>query len=267
MLIHIRKTHLLIATLLVMSGFCDIHAKLEITQHHVKTDRVANNPLEPYLLPKDHPLQNILPGLFKDSHMFRSAKNFERAGFKIIRGHKELMVGAHPSLPHFLFKKFPDNHTQMLQVQNYIKRIRGAEKVREQIKKRNFHHLVVPRKWLYELPDRFSSKDGKSYILIVENMDIYDKKKNLKLYYNMDIDFLTELCTILHDVGGCDSFPRNQPFTHSGKIAFVDTEHVGQMIGHFHKHLVPALNKELQAYAVALWEKLEEEEREAVHVQ
>jgi len=145
--------------------------------------------------------------------------------------------------------------------------VTGAQRIREYIKEHHFKHIVVPDKWIYKLPKSFA-EDSKtpSYILIVEKMDIYSDFDDpngtaRQLYYNMDIEILTELCTILHAIGGCDAFPRNQPFTRSGQIAFVDTEHVGQMKGHFIKHIVPALNPDLQAYALALWMQLEDEER------
>ncbi|MBA2367435.1 MAG: hypothetical protein H0V82_00240 [Candidatus Protochlamydia sp.] len=222
--------------------------------------------LKHYLLPSTHPLKNYLKVIFKNPHMFKTIEHFENEGFKVIRGHRNLMVGAYPSIEQFLYKKFPDGMPQNKQLDNFVKRIRGAEVIRSYIKKYGFKHMVVPKKWLYRLPHSFPSDNGTpSYLLIVENMDIYGDWKDpngvaRQLYYNMDIEVLTELCTLLHAIGGCDAFPRNQPFTRSGKIAFVDTEHVGQMKGHFLKHIVPALNEELQAYAVALWMKLEAEQ-------
>lgn len=262
---NIRATHVFFSTLLALSGLhTTIHADELLAKHHhhhrEKTLAAAHNPLEPYLLPKDHPLHDILPYLFQDSHMFRSSKHFARAGFKIKHGHRNLMVAFHPAVPLYLFKKFPDDMNQSSQLRNFIKRIQGAHIVRESIKKNNCKHLVVPQKWIYELPKRFSKDGSKSYILIVENMDIFSREENLDLYYHMDKEILTELCIVLHDVGGCDAFPRNQPFTRSGKIAFIDTEHVGlpRFRDHFIKHVVPALNEDLQAYATALWRKLED---------
>ena len=81
-------------------------------------------------------------------------------------------------------------------------------------------------------------------------------KSATQLYDNMEIDILTELCTILHDVGGCDALPRNQPFTLSGKIAFVDTEHVGLLFKyHFRKIFVPALISISPSHALASYYK------------
>lgn len=255
---------------------CYFYSNLYANVNNVNTDFSVDDAihqefiLKSYLLPKKHPLQKDLKDIFYKPSMFRSPKQFEKAGFKVKggkkmtrSGHMKIMVGSHRLTPHFLFKKFPNSYSQNLQLTNYITRIKGAEIIREYIKEHHFKHLVVPHKWLYKLPDIFSKNGEDSYILIVEKMNIYDdwddpEGKARKLYYNMDQEVLTELCILLHAVGGCDGYPRNQPFTRSGKIAFIDTEHIGRNKGHFIKHIVPALNEELQAYAIDLWTKLEE---------
>ncbi|KIC71847.1 hypothetical protein [Candidatus Protochlamydia amoebophila] len=251
--------------------FGKLPAQLDLQKQEKNT--CQNKSLEPYLLPRRHPLHDALKMIFKDPKMFKSSDHFKQAGFKVIHGHRKLMVGSHYYVQGYLFKKFPNSMTQEKQLENFIKRLQGAEILRQYVLKYGFNHLVVPKKWLYRLPKSFSqgNKD-RSYLLIVENMDIYNDYKNpsgmcMQMYYHMNIDVLTELCTVLHAVGGCDAFPRNQPFTKSGKIAFVDTEHVGKMKGHFLKHIVPALNPNMQAYAVALWNKLEQEEQEISHFQ
>lgn len=230
----------------------------------IQTPPTQQELLQPYLLPKNHSLNKQLAKLFTDPKMFRSPENLTQAGFTVKLGHRKLMVGFHPSIPKYLIKKFSDGRSQEKQISNYVKRIKGANLLRKVIKEHHFKRLKVPHKWLYQLPDIFS-KNEPTYVLIVENMNIYDDWQNpegeaRKHYYNMDQETLTELCTILHEVGGCDAMPRNQPFTRSGKIAFVDTEHVGKLHKHFMKHIVPNLNQELQAYAAALWMKLEEDE-------
>lgn len=234
------------------------------------------NSYKKYLLPKNHPLQNKLKRLFgNNSAIFRSIQSFRKGGFQVKIGYKiksvdpakQLMVGSHPSLPGYLIKKYPDtlkypNFTlQLFQLKNYVTRIEGARLISQSIKKLNLKHIVVPKKWLYRLPGNFPPF---SHLLIVEKMDIYDdwddpNGEARKCYYNMDKEILVELCTLLHAVKGCDSIPRNQPFTRSGKIAFIDTEDIGHYKGHFTKHLLPALNPELQEYALDLWKKLENE--------
>jgi hypothetical protein len=239
-----------------------LHAD-QVIGHHALRERS----LAPYLLPKGNPLYQQLADLFHDPDMFHSQSHLKRAGFKVKSGNArtKLMVAGHSSIPHHLLKKFPDSVSQSKQLQNFIRRIQGADILRESIKKHNFKHLVVPGKWLYKLPKQFPSH---SYVLVVEKMDIYDdgndpKGETRKRYYNIDKEVLTELCILLHDIGGCDSLPRNIPFTRSGQIAFIDTEHVGtpKTREQFHRDTLPLLNPELQAYALALWEQLEEEKK------
>lgn len=253
-----------------MFVFCCSHATLQailgIFKKHVSKENAINRKfLKHYLLPKQHVLYRQLDQLFDDPHMFRSPENFSDAGFDVKLGHQKLMVGFHPSIPQYVVKKFTDNRPHSKQLENYTIRIDGAEILRKYIKDHHFKHLVVPQKWLYPLPKRHFKKKN-SYVLIVENMNIYDdwddpNGEARRLYYNMNKEMVTELCMILHDVGGCDAYPWNQPFTHSGKIAFVDTEHVGKFKYHdyFIRHIVPSLNEGMQAYAIALWNQLVEE--------
>lgn len=260
------RTHLLhYYCFAICSLFGTLHAGADIMRKPAR-----NIPIEPYLLPQNHALHETLTVLLQDPHMFDSPRQFKDAGFSVKEGHRHLMVGFHPLLPKYAIKKFTDAMSSPKQIENYVKRIEGAEVLRMYIQEHNFKHLVVPRKWIYQLPSHFSKKHA-TYVLIVENMNIYDDWDNphgeaRSLYYHMDRETLTELCTILYDVGGCDAFPWNQPFTHSGKIAFIDTEHVGKRKFHdyFIENIVPALNKDLQAYALALWEKLKNERRPAI---
>lgn len=225
--------------------------------HHPQEEE---HPEKGDFLPRHHPLRPLLRGIFNKRGMFQSRHHYKAAGFNIVRGHNDLMVGFHPDAPGYLFKKFTDDHSQRSQLRNFLKRIKGAKTVRACIKRHGFKRLVVPHKWLYPLSKSLVTWDHRRpYLLIVEDMRICDAKENAQRYREMDIETLTELCTVLHEVGGCDAYPRNQCFTFSGKIAFVDTEHVGRLKGHFVQHIVPALREELRPYAIALWNRLEEE--------
>lgn len=245
-----------------------LEAKIEGTApNHLMNPKIDRNSLAPYLLSESHPLHAQLMQLFSDPALFQSAKNLKKAGFTVQFGHPRtrLMVGGHSLIPQYLLKKFPDDISQTTQLKNFVKRIRGAEVLRNCIKKHHFTHLVVPEKWLVKLPKGFPKN---SYVLVVEKMNIYDdgndpKGKTRELYYNLDRETLTELCTLLHEVGGCDSLPRNMPFTYSGQIALIDTEHVGteKTKEQFHRDTIPLLNNEMQAYAIALWEKLENDHK------
>jgi|EndMetStandDraft_5_1072996.scaffolds.fasta_scaffold37093_3 hypothetical protein len=231
--------------------FASIHGDITYYASKEAVNPYNKQVLKPYLLPKSHPLYPQLRNLFKNPKMFKSADEFRKEGFHIQFGHKGLMVASHPNIKGYLFKKFPDKRSKETQLENYIRRIEGANTIRKFIEGNHFKHLMVPQKWLYRTPY--------GYILIVEKMDIYNLNETNNRYFQIDPEILKELCTTLHALGGCDAFTRNQPFTRSGKIAFVDTEHVGHMRNAFHKHILPALRHEMREYAISLWKKLDRE--------
>lgn len=213
------------------------------------TIRIDRESLRSYLLPEDHPLAPKLKSLFKNPKMFKSPKNFRQEGFQLRFGHRQLMVAYHPEIGDYLIKKFPDSTPKERQIENYLRRIDGANTVRKYIESNQLKHILVPQKWLYRTPY--------GYVLIVEKMDIFELAETNRRYKQIDIETLTELCQVLHAVGGCDAFSRNQPFTKSGQVAFVDTEHVGKKKDAFHRHILPLLTPEKKEYALALWDNLE----------
>lgn len=223
--------------------------------------------LEECLLPTDHPLQKKLSKLFKYPVMFNSSSQFRAAGFDVNpRVHLGLMVAKHPSIKKYVIKKYQNNVLQKLQLEKYLKRIAGALILKKYIKEHNYKHLVVPDKWIYELPSAFSMRGVKSYVLIAEEMDLCagaddPNSENGRNYYQMTEKVFIELCTLMHDLGGCDAYPRNQTFTKSGKIAFIDTEDVGNKKSHFPQNIIPLLNEDLKDQAQSIWDQLEYEEQ------
>lgn len=209
---------------------------------------------EQYLLPKDHPLQEKLSCLFQDEQMFESRYSWQRNGFVVLgRIHFGLMVAKHPSIPGYLFKKFQDKISLEYQLENYIKRIEGARALKEFIEENNLKHIVVPEKWLYELP--------KGYILIVEKMDICRGGKDPKgevaqKYFNIDKEILRELCLVLSSFRGLDSMLHNLPFTYQNKIAFVDTEKWAEKRKGILQNILPYLKDDRRKYALKLMEAL-----------
>lgn len=234
----------------------------------IKVERIQQSSkdlIKKYLLPKNSPLKKELKKLFIDPNMFISEETFRKSGFGVKHGHRSLMLGFHHTIPNYIIKKFIDQISPKKQLINYLNRLRGAEIIQKYIIDHQFQHLVVPKKWLYRLPKGFSESSDRTYVLIVENMNILDGGDHpegaaAKAYYNMNREQLTELATLLFDVGGCDAFPRNQPFNRSGKIAFIDTEHVGKkkFINHFLIHTIPSLNPEMQSYGITLWNMLKQ---------
>lgn len=274
MMINTRPIRIVFFITILLNILCgSLHADRAISKKITAVQNAKNinlqkkKSIDAYLLPENHPLHQQLGNLLKNPKMFKSPLAFEQAQFKITKGHRGLMVGSHPAISQYLIKKFPNTLSQEDQLKNFILRIESANKIRKYINKHNLKHIVVPQKWLYKLPSNFSKaiREEYSYILIVEKMDIFDGSNNPtgengKRYYNMDKEILKELCMVLHDLKGCDAWPRNQPFTRDGKIAFLDTEHLGKRKGDFVTHIVPRLNEDLKKYAMSIWKKLEKGE-------
>ncbi len=221
---------------------------------------------EDYLLPKNHSIQKTLPSLFKDPNMFDSTDHWRAAGFNVLnRANRGLMVARHPSIPNFLFKKFQNHISNSEQTDNYLRRITGAEKLGQFIRRNQLKNIIVPRKWLYQLPKKFD-KGGKSYILIVEEIDICGGERDpggeiAHRYARIDYEILKELCLVVYHFRGLDSVLLNMPFTYHGKIAFIDTERWKRKREGYLKYVMPYLSEEKKRYALAIFNDLEEKNR------
>ena len=164
-----------------------------------------------------------LADLFVDPTMFTSRKAWRRAGFEVFDPAKdtECMVAAHPSAPGYLFKKYPDSVPHSVQRDNFAARSKGATRVAELIGRERLEHVVVPSKYVYELPRSF----GKSaQILVVERIDIVGRDASERLYEDVAEPVLRDLLRVLVAYPGLDSNSKNVQFTRGGKIAFVDLE-------------------------------------------
>ena len=164
-------------------------------------------------------------GLFHDARMFKSKSAFVAAGFDVNQpASHNIMVGRHPTVDHYLFKKYSDDFPLRDQEDNYEQRVRGADKIRDVINRYHLRHLVVPHKWLYELPRRFSERRKTSYVLVVDRMDILSVNETTKKYRGISQAVLDDLCRVLFEFRGFDAAIHNLRFTTSGQIAFIDTE-------------------------------------------
>lgn len=211
--------------------------------------------LEQFFLPFDHPVRKKLDRLFHTKRISLSKSTFERAGFKKIkeRGIYNIVVGHHPNLSGYIVKLYLDTQPGIcMDWHNWLKRIEGAHTIREIIHRHHFEHLfVVPQKWIYPLPAEPAPPEDplyaqKDFILVVEDMRILDKEANLKAYKKkMTPELLNALYIVLTEGGLIDSvYPDNTPFTKSGKIAFIDTEHhhlEPVNYGKLRRHLSPTM--------------------------
>ncbi len=224
------------------------------------------------LLPDNHPLQKKLKKIFAlgNEGMFRSRKKLQKAGFQVFhRIHRGLMVGSHPSLKKYMIKKFKNKILQKDQLANYLSRINGARALSAFIEANNLKHIVVPQKWLYLLPEQYSDPETKerSYLLIVEKIDICSGGEDpegeiAKKYYNIDLEVLREVYIVLYYFRGLDSRLHNLPFTHQGKIAFIDTERWERERPGFLDKILPFLSHKKQAYALGILQELQAQDYE-----
>lgn len=165
-----------------------------------------------------------LPGLFHNPGMFESRRTWSEAGFVITNRSNcgKIMVAKHSCFPDFLFKKYTNDTSRSDQRKNYERRIAGASRLREFIESRDLLHVVVPKKWLIQLP--FSRKEPE-HLLVVERLNLLNEDQTEAAYRSISLSVLSNLCTVLYHFRGMDSNDKNLPFTVDGRVAFIDTEH------------------------------------------
>lgn len=223
--------------------------------------------LTPYFLPVCHPIKRGLDCLFQKQRVTQSQEAFEKAGFAKpkIRKSDNILIGKHPQFKNYILKVFLDTQPVVNEWEHWIRRIEGAQAIQACITRHDFRHVVVPKKWIYPLPEEPSpplslNDHRKNFILVAENMYILSTKENLKAFKtHLSPQILDELYVLLIEEGLIDSvFPSNIPFTKTGKLAFVDTEH------HYPERcmpydklnkLTPFLSPSMQHYWLSLIER------------
>jgi hypothetical protein len=173
------------------------------------------------------PRSRALERLFRDSRMFGSADAWRAAGFGIVvnNPHKDkILVARHSALAGYLFKRYRNGVPSETQLAKYEGRIDGARRLKALIDERKLRRVVVPQKWLYELPRKFSREP--SYVLIVEELPVLDKASSEQAHRHIDEDTLRELCAVFYACADLDFTAVNAPFTKDGQVAFIDTEYL-----------------------------------------
>lgn len=174
------------------------------------------------------PLSLDLKDLFDDRDMFDSPDDWRDAGFKLVRASTytfKLMVAKHKDAKGYLFKKYSSHVSLDEQLEKYERRLEGARRLRSFFQQRKFKHLLVPQKWLYELPKKFT-RERSAYVMIVEELPVFDRESpELEFKHrNIDTDVLRELCAVFFAFKKLDFTAKNMPFTKKGQVAFIDTE-------------------------------------------
>ena len=170
-------------------------------------------------------VRSLFVDLFVDPAMFDSLESFSAASFDVRdRSRDKIMIGRHAAAAGYLFKKYSNDRSQDEQLKNYQSRIEGARRLQALIDAHHMQRIVVPRKWLYELPPAFARKLQPSHVLVVDQFDLMDKDDTEDAYADIDSRTLRELCIVVFHFNGLDSIAKNVPFTQDRKIAFIDTE-------------------------------------------
>jgi hypothetical protein len=203
----------------------------------VKSAYVTNevwDQVKPYLLPENHPIRPQLDELFRSQRAILSEKSMEKAGFTNPSPRKwtHLIVTKHPDFPGYIFKLYLDAqryHNDKPEYVHWIERASGAQAIQHLIEENGWQsEFKTPKKWIYPLPDAPSPPKEfirKNFIIVEEDMEILSHKDNYSRWKTaQNKDKLLKLYTICETLGVHDSKPDNMPFSHDGKIAFVDTQ-------------------------------------------
>lgn len=196
----------------------------------------------PYLLPKKHFAFAALKQIFSKKGVLASTDSMEAAGFEIMlyRQGRGLIVASHPLLKNFLVKTYLDTATHV-DWTRWVRRVEGRERIQKFFDENLIYntYFKVPLKWIYQIPPKKRGEPTENsipreYILLVENMDLVDKKTNLEMYQNhISYETLDGLYLVIDQTGFSDGHVANLPFSKDGKIAFIDTEYTNVWPVHF----------------------------------
>lgn len=207
-------------------------------------------------MPLLDPASIDLRTLFRDEDMFDSRGSWSEAGFVVIEraNDTKIMVARHPAVPGLLFKKYTNAVDEKDQARNYARRVEGAQRLRAFVSDRRLLHIVVPRKWILELPRPFKAR-----VLVAEQLDLLDDGETKAAYLSIDPEVLRDLCVVLFHFRGMDSIAKNLPFTRDGRIGLIDTEHWDRSTRKSYLHRVGEhLTKDRRALSKKILSQLED---------
>jgi hypothetical protein len=218
--------------------------------------------IRPYLLPKKHPVRKHLDRISSQSRIILDQKSFEDSGF-ITLFHQPvslIRVAKHPKLRGHLVKVYLDTQGEKLHgKQGWLRltnRCKGAQNVRDLIKKKKLVHFSVPGKWLYppstaHLPLNQPKTSVQPVILVVTDMKIVSLDESVEAWKNkITRHHLDELYCVLSHGFASAYLPFNVPYCKNGKFAFVDTEHPKRLVDYNLAKVY--LSDEMRAY----WDEL-----------
>lgn len=219
--------------------------------------------VEPFLMPDDHPAKAKLDEIFSKSRVTTSIKTMEKAGFQNVVPQKftHIIVTSHPELEGYIIKVYLDAHRyyrNLPEYHYYILRATGSRMIQALLDENGWNdQFKVPKKWIYPLPSEPSPPDQlirKNFVLVEENMDIFDNAANRKCWGSdlVTREVIERFYFIVTELGLSDcAKPMNAPFSKDGRIAFVDTQTFNSWPVSYDK-LTPFLSDDIKSY----WKKL-----------
>jgi len=213
----------------------------------------------PYLLPQTHPLHEQLEKIFTSSRVILNLKTLKKAGFTKCKPRKftRLLVTTHPNTPGYIYKLYLDAqkyYKKLPEYEYWLMRVKGANLILKEIRELGLEeYFKVPKKWIYQLPHSPSPPSEflrKDFILVEEDMGLYNEKENAKMWKSDKVsrEILDGLYTILKNIGLHDCVKiDNIPFSKDGKIAFVDTQTYHEWPVQY-KNLIQSLSPDNQEY-------------------
>lgn len=229
------------------------------------------NWVKPYFLPSCHELKPCLDKIFSEKRVLASVETLKTAGFKNVhpRRYTGVIVASHPKMPGYLFKMYTDKqsfHKDRPEWQTWLCRIWGTKLIKDKIESLHIENwFSVPEKWLYCVPnpEYANGNRRKDFILVVEKKELVSPRKNTE-YWRSDAvtkDRLKSFFYLVTSLGLRDcAKPDNAPFCKDGKIAFIDTEVVGEWPIEYQK-----LTSVLSLKRKGTWKKLIRQQREVSH--
>jgi hypothetical protein len=213
------------------------------------------------------PAEIDLDKLFHRRSVFDSSDDMSAAGFKVLRESKreKVVVASHRDAPGYLFKKFLNDVSisRDEQLAVYRRRVDGANALRAHLDLIGSQTIIVPKKWLCELPPRFDARGKPAHIVVVQRCNILDREESERQYHRIDKQQLYDLCTIFFCFKRVDFTAKNAPYTPTGKIAFIDTGYLVRITKKlrsrkksYGKNIAKLFTDKNRRFAAGLWNEL-----------
>jgi len=135
------------------------------------------------------------------------------------------VICKHSDFSGFILKMCIARGVQPINNVRNVSRVVGANLINEFIYKKNYRHVIVPKKYLYHLTFLDKDLNDGNYIVVAQEINILSDGHSESLLVQMDKDALKELREIVKVFGYKDfSFDNIRITSDTGKIVIIDTE-------------------------------------------